>query len=302
MKYFIYTMLLTCLLAACEKQNVNTPDFDVSVQRLSYKVNDTVNFNISGRPDFITFYSGEDGNNYDYISRTEAEGTSFFSFSSKTTSGTVPKQPGTLKLQYSTDFTGVYDAENIDKADWKDITNRAILTAGVVTTPSGSIDISDLRPEKNIYFAFKYIAEKSPTLVQPTWTITNFIVDNYSPDGVKMPLVTNINGGGWVSVGVLNAINTPAIKWTVSSGGFVLNQGAVNADPVEQWVISKRINLSSVLPDKGVSIKTLNSDLESHPHIYTKAGTYKVVFIAKNSNIYGEKEVIKQIVIEVTEN
>lgn len=301
MKYFIYIMMLTCLLA-CEEEKVNTPEFSISVERLSYKVNDTVHFNISGRPDFITFYSGEDGNNYDYIRRTEAEGTSFFSFSSKTTSGSIAKQANTLKLLYSVDFTGVNDAENIRKAEWKDITSRAILTAGVVTTPSGNIDISDLRSEKSIHFAFKYTAEESATLVQPTWTITNFIVDNYSPDGVKMPLVTNINGGGWVSVGVLDAVNTPAVKWTVSSGGFILNQGAVNADPVEQWVISKRINLSSVLPDKGVPIKTLNSDLETHSHIYTKAGTYKVVFIAKNSNIYGEKEVIKQIVIDVTEN
>ena len=294
-------MMLTCLLA-CEKEKVDTPEFNVSVERQSYKVNDTVQFKISGRPDFITFYSGEDGNNYDYITRTEAEGTSFFSFSSKTTSGSIPKQSNTLKLQYSVDFNGLYDAENVNKASWTDITNRAILTAGVVTTPSGNIDISDLRGNKGIHFAFKYTAEKSATLVQPTWVITNFIVDNYSPDGIKMPLVTNTNGGGWVSVGVVNAQNTPSVKWTVSSGGLTLNEGAVNADPVEQWVISKRINLSSVLPDKGVAIKTLNSDLDVHPHIYTKTGTYKVVFVAKNSNIYGEKEVIKQIIIDVKED
>ena len=79
MKYLKYIIIListnAILLSSCQKSEVLTPKFDVATEipfwsgKHAIKVNIPVKFLIDGNVDFITFYSGELGKEYQYRDR-----------------------------------------------------------------------------------------------------------------------------------------------------------------------------------------------------------------------------------------
>ena len=62
MKIKYFNLLLGVLLmVSCNKQLVklDTPDFDVKTDALTYKAGQPINFNLTGNAHVISFYSGE---------------------------------------------------------------------------------------------------------------------------------------------------------------------------------------------------------------------------------------------------
>ncbi|MDR6782107.1 hypothetical protein ABIE26_001404 [Pedobacter africanus] len=72
-KIFILPVLLLILMG-CNKKEVVAPDFKVSTEndKTAFKVDEQINFNFSGNPNYITFYSGEDGRMYEFRERITA--------------------------------------------------------------------------------------------------------------------------------------------------------------------------------------------------------------------------------------
>ncbi|HEY1010793.1 DUF5017 domain-containing protein [Daejeonella sp. JGW-45] len=78
---------------------------------------------------------------------------------------------------------------------------------------------------------------------------------------------------------------------------------AFNDPASEHWAISKGITIDKVDlgPDLSTSVKGMsNPPITVYKHTYTKAGTYKAVFIASNNSIDGEKKIIKEISLTIT--
>jgi len=75
-------------------------------------------------------------------------------------------------------------------------------------------------------------------------------------------------------------------------------------DPLsEHWAVSKPINAEKVDlgPDWSTSIKGIsNPKLDVYRYTYTKAGTYKAVFVASNNSIDNVKQVVKEITLTIT--
>lgn len=76
-------------------------------------------------------------------------------------------------------------------------------------------------------------------------------------------------------------------------------------DPLsEHWVISKAIDLETVNlgPDWSTPLKGLsNSGMTEYTYKYTKAGTYKAVFVATNSSVDDIQTVVKEITFTITQ-
>ena len=77
MKYTTYICIIAAfLMVGCQKEVVDTPGFNVASEipfwsgKHSAKVNAEIKFLIDGKADFITFYSGELGKEYQYRNRT----------------------------------------------------------------------------------------------------------------------------------------------------------------------------------------------------------------------------------------
>lgn len=296
----IASILLAATLVSCNKRDkLDTPGFDVSTAKTTFKKGDSVVFKFSGSPDIITFYSGEPGYEYQYRNRTELEGgTTNLSFSTRVLYGT---QENNLRVMASNNFSGNYDTNNIKAATWVDITSRFTLSTGsgtaTVETPSGVSNISDLlTPGKPIYLAFYYVGYGPLNSAQQrTWRIMSFNLSNSYPDGSVVSLA-NLGSAGWIPVNVKN----PANVWTVQST-LVFFDPKSSLVESEDWVISKPFFVSRVEPDKGVAIKEYMARKTEHVYTYTKAGTYKVTFVAANTNAKEVKPVVKELEITVTE-
>jgi hypothetical protein len=290
--FFLSTIILSGLLG-CKNNEVPIPDFNAAADKSEYKINDKVTFTFSGNPYLITFYSGEEGKTYDFRNRYNADGAPQMKFTTFMQGG---PQANSLSLLVSTDFNGTYNAENFALATWKDITAKATISTGADNTASGNVDLSEFMVAgKPAYISFKYAATVQPAISQPTWTIKNVAIDNKLADGTLLPVKT-MGTFSWSNINVSN----PARAWAFSTTqlqmvGVAANTGSAN----EAWLISQPVVLNQVQRDVGLAIKDFTSSVASYQYAYAKAGTYKAVFEATNTTVYGSKTEVKEVIITV---
>lgn len=306
-KYLLGLVVLP-FLAFCTKDNVADPSFDVTVEKLQYKVNDTVKFKFGGNADLITFYSGEKGREYQYRERDFIpDGKKELQIETRVTYGT---QKDNLKLMVSSDFKGIYDSVAVKNATWIDITNKFKLSSGAGLADvlkSDKVDISDvLVPGKPVFFAFKYFATSTPppatTTTQRGWRITMFNLSLKYPDVPEVSLA-NLTNAKWTSVNFRDGLDAAGkSKWI-----FFATAGMINYDPKsslnesEAWAITKGFLPDNAAPDKGVPIKEYSLRGDSYAYSFAKKGVYKVTFVASNVNYNGQKSIVKEVEITIVD-
>lgn len=308
--------LLCCgaaLLASCQKDQPNTPTFDVTVPKTTYKVGEAVNFTLNGNPDYITFFSGEQGLNYANIQRTSVKGTSKLQFTSARANGT---QANSLQLMVSADFAGLGSdsagtVKNIAAASWTDVTSRATLSTGA-STASGVVDLTDIATAgKPVFLAFKYSGTAGS--IQNKWTISGLTLTNTLPDNTVYTIanlstsaITNYGTTTTISPGFAGYRVTGGPNWIVTAGSSLVITGAASVASstanAEAWVLSGKVDLFHVAPDTGVPIKETSTRLATNLYSYTfKApGTYTATFVGADTNISGNNQVVKQITLTIT--
>ena len=294
-KHYKFLIVAVLILSSCKKElKLDTVSFDVVAEKTSLGIADSAKFNFNGNPDLITFYSGEVGSRYNYRDRVSDTSTNLqLKFSTATTTATS----GTLSLLVSNNFTGAINATSISSATWTDITNRAVLATGTTVVPSGTISLSDFaRQNKPVYIAFKYSAAAGA--VQRKWTITGLTLDHVLSD--KTYTIANMTATtpspGWVAVDVKNT----AVNWTAA----LVITGATTVPTsvdTEDWIIAGPIDLSRVLPDAGMPIKTIIEGMNKFPfsYKYQSVGNFNAVFVAANANRDAQSSMIKSLDITV---
>lgn len=306
-KYYNLLLIISTLIACNEEIEVskNIDDFNVTTSTTTYKAGETINFNFTGNPGIISFYSGEVGSDYAFKDGriTETEATKTMSFTSSVSLGDQANQ---LSVMVSSDFNGNRLAfSNVEAATWTDVTSRFKLSTSASFLASGNKDISDLAVEgKPLYVAFKYITRpQTENGVARQWMIRNFVLTTSSPIGT-LTLADSKNAGFMIVD--QNPLTYPA-RSSVSSTTVTLlghNFTAEKDTLSENWAISNPINLGSIDqgPDRPIAVKG-NSDarMDSFSYVYQKPGTYKVWFIASNTNIDQNLVVIRQLDITITE-
>lgn len=303
-------LLLTIFLTACEKKDIVTPSFDVQTDAVSYKAGQEVTFKFSGNAENVVFWSGEKGRNYAYRDRVTEKGVmQTLQFTSAAGQGT---QNDNLSVKISRDFNGIYDAANIAKASWTDITSRAVLSPNPVTgaagaaTASGVVNISDQATAEDVplYFAFRY-ASASNTFKPRSWTISSFVVSNTLADGTVSNVVANLGLAGFSAVDVQN----PSFKWAFtpnaqSPTSVTMTAGNAGEAANEDWIVSIPVKLNQVsLSDYGmpiISITTL-SPPKDYKYVFTTPGVYKVVFHAFNQDVAEKTGIVKEITITIVQ-
>lgn len=302
-------VLVALLMISCKKDNIETPEFNATVNTPIAKVGDTVVFNMEGNPDFISFYSGEYGNDYAYIGGRTLDIKSFsLAFQTRVRNGNQPNQ---FSVHVSNDFNGKFDIESVRAGDFKDITQLVTLsTVNTVWTSSGEVDLTPLVTDKTkpLYVGFRYITKPQTAASGPNGTQRNWDVRE-----LELKTLTDI--------GQTTAIDQLSGAWTLVESGAVLEAGRntvnVNSGLVtlrgnataegklvetEAWAISKAVDLNTVIlgPDKSVPIKSISETLVPvYSHVYTKPGKYKAVFATSNHRIDGKKTAVKEIEITI---
>lgn len=306
-RYISFTALLVLfVLQSCEKKEIIPLNFEVHSDKNSYKAGEPVTFQISGNPEQLTFFSGEEGHKYAYRERTKAVPHAItLEFASNRRYGSDAQQPNSLRLLVSQRFSGIYQADAITEGEWVDITDAFTLSGiqanDATYTPSGQVDLSklaalgfNLDPNALVYFAFKYSGHTGST--QPRWWINLFSLNTLTTEGINLP-IANLQSAGWTSIGLQNS----SVSWLLSTSGLRFQGGAATIASNLVWAVSKPLDLTSVTPDKGVALKNMSTRMNSYSYTFTRAGTYEVTFVGNNINVYGENPSVKTVNIEIIE-
>lgn len=288
-KLLMLLLIATIFITACNKKEVASLDFDVSANKTSIKVGDTVTFKISGNPEQLTFYSGEKGNAYENRERTNVDAKPIMSFTSYMQFGA---QTNTLAVLASTDFNGVYNQSDVESATWTDITAQLVLSTGANNTASGDIDLTSFKSDKPVYIAFKYTGTTGST--QRTWTIKDFKINSITTTGDAFS-ITKLADAGWQRVN----FNSSPRSWAFTATQLQFAGGTATVASNLGWAITKPLFLTKVSPDRGVALKNSSTRITEYKHVFTSAGTFKTTFIGANVNVYGSNSSLKALDITV---
>lgn len=316
-KELFYLIIFFFLISGCQEDAVDFPYFDVLAKdstEVVVKSKEPINFELEGNPNMLYFYSGEIGKRYEYAGRVSAIGIPYLQFNSLRANG---KQDGMLRVMVSLDFPGITvgtdsiskaaTIKKISEATWTDISSRCVLSTGT-TVSSGAVDLSDFAQTGNpVFIAFKYLAQAGS--IQNKWTISALTVKNTLPDGTVYTIANTTNTAitnygvatvfspGWVFFPVINTYS-----WGLTSNNLVIT-GATSVssatDMSEAWAIMGPVDLTKVTPDVGLFLKGLDTRLENYSYTYNVPGTYTATFIGVADNVYGKKELVKQVKIKV---
>jgi hypothetical protein len=319
--YFI-CLLFVSLLSACDTSlDVKDPNFDVTTEKTTYKVGENVFFNISGDPRYITFYSGEDGSNRDFIGAPR-----FVAYDKLNLYFTLyyqyPKTEDQLSVWVSTNFTGDRSSyADVQKATWINVTDRFPLiknrTATAAATASNKADLSDIvKPGDKLNFAFRYTTQPA--------TSTNFATVWLSKVNLSYSKGFNevvISGEANKNLNTLfpefPAVNENKNPARSENRGFrvpyvdnLILWGNTNVAPYttnayqEEWWVSTPFDITSSfeIKDVGVPLKGYSdSRVEYYTWTYSKPGTYKVVFEGANASLKETVTKTKEIYLTITE-
>lgn len=304
-----YLLFAALIALGCQKQEVEAPEFEVSTAKTTYKANENIQFNFSGNPDVISFFSGEIGKRYEMLNRETASGAPKLAFTTVRAQGT---QANSLQLMVSTDFQGTTldsatTVSRINAATWTDITSRAALSTGA-SLASGNIDLSDIAAGgKPVFIAFKYNGALGS--IQNKWTISGLTLTNTLADGTVYTIanlgtaaianygVSTVFSPGWVGYRTAGGFN-----WQVGTSLIVTGATSVATSTTNStsWAISGPIKLNKVSGDVGLAVKEASTRVDNYNFTYVTPGDYTATFRAANTNRYGSGDIIKQIKITVT--
>ena len=326
MKYKIIYMIFAMALVACHSgfEKAVTPNLDVMTEREDYFTDEAVVFNIESDADFISFYSGEEGNAYEYAQKERIyEGNLSLSFSTAFASGAQWKRQleedvtkRILRVFWSSDFTGEYNAEAIAAATWNEMTalaqfptsrseNAKLLSN---TTPSGEIDITSIAAEgKPVYFAFRYHIEtynEELANSRSRASVFNFLINSKASEVNASSDVVTQAKMGWQLV--MSGFDYSEKKPEDLSSYLWFDCDTGNPVDLECWAISAPVSLDNKVNigcDYAVGIKKfVDEPLKTYTYTYSKPGTYDVCFVAANVDHNGvRKETVKKLQILVTD-
>ena len=309
MKYLTgkLALLVALLIVACKKDGVDTPDFNATIAKNTFKLGDTVVFNLEGNPDYVSFYSGEYLNDYAFIGGRSLDIKSFnLSFQSRVANGNQNNQLG---VYLSSDFNGKFDIASIRAGNFKDITNLVTLgSVNSVYAQSGLLDLTSIvtNRERPLYVAFRYLTKPQDATngTQRTWTIRELALNTITDLGQSVAIDQLTAAWSLVEDG---PILDPARSAVVASSGQITLRGNISADgklvQTEVWAVSKAIDLKTIIlgPDRGVPIKGISeTQAPIYKYVYTKPGIYKAAFATSNERIDGKKTGLKEITFTIT--
>ena len=287
-----YCGLLLVGLVSCMEDEAPSVELNVALDKQVYQVGEPVTFKLNGNPDNIVFYSGEVGHNYAYKERYHADGDLLVKFNSWVRYGDIYHN---LKFLVSSDFSGIYDKENVEAATWIDLSDKFRFSVGDDQTPSGEVNLKEYvgaAEDARLFVAFRYEDEEKAR--QNNWIIRSIALDCVSAEGVRSSLAT-MPTMGWKVVDFEN----PAVTWNVSSTSQILIDGGTNQPKNVDWVISQAFDVRKTTPDTGVALKNISTTMDEYQYVYTKPGTYEVVFETTSDWYNGSDHGLTRVTVEV---
>jgi len=344
MNYIFRYLSITFFAVAfvsCQKDTPDNVDFNVTTSSFTYKISDSVYFNLSGNPDIITLYTGDSLNNYDNRNVTSKVGGTLnfgFQVSAANDSAFAAFHNGALRVLISSNFSNTYttykdtaslrfnyptsykdsiyadsfrvaaaDSFIVNSAKWIDLTDSMYLpVTGAYKTNIQSAIANITRYITNatdpFNIAFVYKSDTTHYFGTTGIRVGGLTLVNNFPDGTSSDFSSKLAAGGSKST------NWKTVRAANFSAPWTTSTTYLNFVPkynpihTEQWIISSAFYPNAATPDIAMPIKNITqTPLKSFAYKFNKVGKHKVVFIASNNRPSGTKQVVKEIDLTITQ-
>lgn len=295
------------------------------------KKGEALDFTFSGSPDNIVFFSGEPGAKYEYKDRVEVDAADIVSsrltFSVWAQYGNAKTAVNVLRMYVSDSFTGL--AKNNFKADsalvedfaWNELVPQADLPQAPGSAKTAKAFDIDMTPYlgKRIALAVSY-QPKDNSAAQPRENFVGMKIVNTMKDGTTSTLYAG--NFGFTAVNMMchhnlddqrtmtanreygTVTNNTSGIWNLSDAGrgnFSIHSSGTGKALKYSRLVTDLFTINACSPDQGLAIKNISQRLDSYNYTYSKAGLYKAVFIATNSNYKHESRVIREVHVKVVD-
>lgn len=331
-KFLIAAGIASLALVSCENELSQDVELGVNVvttegvsfdgQTITVKSGTPVQFNFNGDPDFLTFFSGEDGKKYEYreritINEDEVE-SSVLDF---TITPQYGKPAKILSMYIADDFPGLdkkdFEADSVlvEKQAWKELIPQEELPQAV-KVQSYKVDMKPYLG-KRVAIAICYRGQDK-TNTQSRFTFNNMQIVNTLTSGQQTSL--SATSFGFTPINMLYKHNLDDQKgmtanraygtvtnntsgiWNFKDmNAFFIHSSNANTELKYSWIVSNLLVANSCTPDAGTNIKTISLGLNTYSYTYAQPGTYTATFVATNGNYKQTKSVVRAYKVVVTE-
>lgn len=314
--------------------------FEAEIPSLTTKVGEPLTVNFSGKATSVDFWSGEYGHEYAYATKDRMEDAAVkINFWSLLCNGTQP-ETATIKYSTDFDGTMTEDAilaatwtDVKHLFNWPTVlhTNDSIKTA--VPDDSGLVDITEWfdGQGKSVYVAFFYHVKKPDNrtffMLFDSWVkafytnsaeelyIQKFATENnnklnvkiVNEEGTNNPLPTFVLGSSYTSSDN-QTLSLRPVKDQSTAYPYHFRIGAAFSKLTvdkDAWFILPKLTLperKNVGPDKPFVVHTADAETPATwSYTFNAPGTYKVSIVGTVTTLAGDKQVVKEATVTVTE-
>ncbi|SCH80313.1 DUF5017 domain-containing protein [uncultured Bacteroides sp.] len=306
---FLFLILNLVIVASCNPDQVGDLYFDATIRNAAQEiyVGDEVIFDFSGNPDYLVFYSGEEGKKYAYKDRlkVDVESVSLSYTIGQQYTDDAYQNRETMEIYISTDFGGDYSVKGIENATWQKLSG---IDEGALKVPvcsetreekvSDEGDLSAFK-DQNFYLAFRYQTPAVPNLEKSQPKINIEPISLMKKAGETTTVMNNPQkefGFSYVFVEGKSQNN-----FSTNDSRLLFQPQNTTGVAVDVWAISQSIDVTAVSPDQGEPITALNMRASSYTYRYNTPGEYTVTFVARNANLWNSESVVKELKVIVKE-
>ncbi len=323
-RFMLLFASLATLLVACDESGfdaLSEPTLSLTTTQSTFFTQEPVVFYIDSDADYLSFYSGERGNEYEYATKERIyEGEAYISFNTGFQAGGQWKnqleedvEKKIIRFFYSTDFSGEYTMEAIEAATWTELTEQFDFPTqrstnaknSKETTPSGEKNLRDIIAEedwgKPIYFGYRYkidafVYKEDGSVENPRSRVSvmNFQITKRCEEVNASESLASLSNAGWQFAysgydAELDANNMPALE----SSYIWFDCSTNNHEARVCWAITAPIVIDTDVNigcDYGVGIKAFPDEpLKSYTYTYAEPGEYNVAVTAAKVDYMGNR-------------
>lgn len=319
-RFMLLFASLATLLAACGESGfeaVSEPTLSLTTTQTTFFTQEPVVFHIDSDADYLSFFSGERGNEYEYATKERIyEGEAYISFNTGFQAGAQWKnqleedvEKKILRFFYSTDFSGECTMEAIEAATWHELTEQFQFptqrsdNAKVrnQTTESGEKNLRDIIAEedwgKPIYFGYRYKIDPYDAEAKNSRSrasVMNFQITKRCEEiNASESLASTANAGWQMAYSGYDAEVDADYMPEISSNYLWFDCSTSNHAERICWAITAPIQIDTEVNigcDYGVGIKAFPDEpLETYTYTYATPGEYNVAVTAAKVDYMGNR-------------
>ncbi len=319
---FVLSLAVAGLLTvSCEEDLLRDTDevYVTLSKENTYQVGDEVRFLFHGNPDYVYFYSGEVGSQYEYRDRTTISMEDLETCKLVVEYTALYGLAGALDVYASKTFEGLKG--NDAQADLA--TMQAIqATMGsdkeipgwerlpyneVTTTPTTQeYDITDYADSFCLAFHWNTPAFDQ---TQRTYRINLSVKTKFKGyDEVTTPAsslgFTSVSmNSDYISDPYYHDQGNGSVRFLATGYDIIMQGVGAGVLPycLDSWVVSTPRPLNNITPDTGLSVKAFSDDVTEYGYTYETPGTYQASFMIPNGNNKGLSRKLQQMMINIVE-